>query len=80
MTSKEKANELFNKYFSEIRMPSDCEGCMQCVDRCGNMVAIAKKYSLMAVEEILNHHSQEQGLYRIDTYYWQQVKSELQSL
>ena len=54
MTAKEKANELFNKYFSEIRMPSDCEGCMQCVDRCGNMVAIAKKYSLIAVDEILD--------------------------
>jgi hypothetical protein len=54
MTPKEKANELFNKYFSEIRMPSDCEGCMQCVDRCGNMVAIAKKYSLIAVDEILD--------------------------
>ena len=40
----------------------------------------AKQCALIAVEEILNHHSQEQGLYRIDTYYWQQVKSELQSL
>jgi hypothetical protein len=39
----------------------------------------AKQCALMAVDEILNHHSQEQGLYRIDTYYWQQVKSELQS-
>jgi hypothetical protein len=40
----------------------------------------AKQCALIAVEEILNHHSQEQGLYRIDTYYWQQVKLELQSL
>jgi ferredoxin len=53
MTAKEKAKELFDKYFSEIRMPSDCEGCMQCIDKCGNMVAIAKKYSLIAVDEIL---------------------------
>ena len=41
---------------------------------------LAKQCALIAVDEILNHHSQEQGLYRIDTYYWQQVKSELQSL
>jgi hypothetical protein len=40
----------------------------------------AKQCALIAVDEILNHHSQEQGLYRIDTYYWQQVKLELQSL
>ncbi len=78
--AKEKAEELFNKYFSELRLPSDCEGCMQCVDRCGNMVAVAKKYALIALDEILSHHCQEQGLYRIDIYYWQKVKSELQSL
>jgi hypothetical protein len=88
MTPKEKANELFNKYFSEIRMPSDCEGCMQCVDRCGNMVAIAKKYSLMAVEEILNNncgsHTDEANATNseiyCDEYFWNDVKSELQSL
>jgi hypothetical protein len=88
MNAKEKANELFNKYFSEIRMPSDCEGCMQCVDRCGNMVAIAKKYSLMAVEEILNNncgsHTDEANATNseiyCDEYFWNDVKSELQSL
>ena len=53
MNAKEKANELFNKYFSELRLPSDCEGCMQCVDRCGNMVAVAKKYALIAVDEMI---------------------------
>jgi hypothetical protein len=74
MTPKEKANELFNKYFSEIRMPSDCEGCMQCVDRCGNMVAIAKKYSLIAVDEILD---------ACKTYlssYYLEVKKEIEKL
>jgi hypothetical protein len=80
MSAKEKAKELVDKYFSELRLPPDCEGCMQCVDRCGNMVAVAKKYALIAVDEILNHHSQEQGLYRIDTYYWQQVKTEIGNL
>ena len=37
-------------------------------------------YAETAVDEILNHHSQDQGLYRIDTYYWQQVKQELEKL
>jgi hypothetical protein len=44
------------------------------------MVAIAKKYSLIAVDEILNHHYQQKGLYKIDRYYFQQVKKELEKL
>jgi hypothetical protein len=40
----------------------------------------AKQCALIAVDEILNHHSQEQSLYRIDTYYWQQVKKEIEKL
>jgi hypothetical protein len=84
MTPKEKAEELFNKYFSEIRMPSDCEGCMQCVDRCGNMVAIAKKYALIAVDEVLNVWENQQprrfeewlGIFQ----YWQEVKQEIEKL
>lgn len=85
MTAQEKAEELFNKYFSEIRMPSDCEGCMMCVGRCGNMVSIAKKYSLIALDEIIKldifncncEWSDEDG----DTReYWQKVKQELEKL
>ena len=80
MTPKEKANDLFNKYFSELRFPSDCEGCMQCVDRCGNMVAVAKKYSLIAVDEIIECVGNGLGTTKFSKEYWQQVKSELQSL
>ncbi len=75
MTAQEKAEELFNKYFSEIRMPSDCEGCMMCVDRCGNMVAIAKKYSLIAVNEILGNMGADRGY-----TFWQEVKQEIEKL
>lgn len=74
MDPKLKAKDLVDKYFSELRMPSDCEGCMQCVDRCGNMVAIAKKYSLIAVDEILDV---------CKTYlssYYLEVKKELEKL
>jgi hypothetical protein len=38
----------------------------------------AKECALIAVDEIINHHSQEQGLYRIDQYYWEQVKTEIE--
>jgi hypothetical protein len=70
---KEKADELIDKMYYVGRY-DDKENYNPAMawER-------AKQCALMAVEEILNHHSQEQGLYRIDTYYWQQVKSELQS-
>jgi len=81
MIVKEKANELFNKYFSEIRMPSDCEGCMQCVDRCGNMVAVAKKYALIAVDEILTQNNVWiKQIGKGTNNYWQQVKTEIENL
>ena len=86
MNAKEKANELFNKYFSEIRMPSDCEGCMQCVDRCGNMVAVAKKYALIAVQnaveniEVIDAKMINDNFKEALLLYWEAVKSELQSL
>ena len=66
MNAKEKAKEMYDKMLNSdiMNMTKYC----------------AKQCALIAVDEIINHHSQEQGLYRIDTYYWQQVKSELQSL
>jgi hypothetical protein len=64
MNAKEKASELIVNYQLKCKSLDYQQ---------------AKKCALIAVEEILNHHSQEQGLYRIDIYYWQQVKSELQS-
>ena len=74
MNTKEKADELIDKmyYVGRYDDKEDYNPAMAW-ER-------AKQCALMAVDEILNHHSQEQGLYRIDTYYWQQVKSELQSL
>lgn len=70
MTPKEKAKELYHKYADALNIR----------DLQTTANPFAKQCALIAVEEIINHHSQEQGLYRIDTYYWQQVKSELQSL
>jgi hypothetical protein len=87
MSAKEKAEELVDKYFSELRLPPDCEGCMQCVDRCGNMVAVAKKYALIAVDEILKSNPIIPLEYMLESealdaavQYWQQVKTEIGNL
>ena len=75
MNAKEKAKELIEKYLKlDIEIGGQHDGYLTM------KMHDAKQCALIAVEEIINHHSQEQGLYRIDTYYWQQVKSELQSL
>ena len=70
MEAKEKAKELIDKY------KPLCGGYW------GGKInkEFAKQCALIAVDEILNHHSQEQGLYRIDTYYWQQVKNEINNI
>lgn len=82
MTPKEKAQDLFDKYFTQIRMPSDCEGCMQCVDRCNNMVYVAKKYALIAVDEIINldYDSLEYYGNLNSKEYWQKVKQEIEAI
>ena len=66
MNPKEKAEELIEKFDSTLTYLESKSKAKQC--------------ALIAVEEILNHHSQEQGLYRIDTYYWQEVNQELNKL
>ena len=66
MEAKEKAQLLFNQMLNTD---------LHCMTK-----YCAKKCALIAVEEILNHHAQEQGLYRIDTYYWKQVKTEINNL
>lgn len=68
MTPKEKANDILDEFWL--------------LDKVKPMLTEkqAKQCALIAVDEILNHHSQEQGLYRIDTYYWQEVKIELKKL
>ena len=71
MTPKHKAEELVLK-FREVPIE---DSLMWYVG-----YEISKEFALIAVDEILNHHSQEQGLYRIDTYYWQQVKKEIENL
>jgi hypothetical protein len=66
MTPKEKAEELVDRYDETLTYLES--------------KSKAKKCALIAVDEILNHHSQEQGLYRIDTYYWIKVQEEIEKL
>ena len=70
MTPKEKADELFNKMYQVKDIMGNYPMCFD----------TAKQCALIAVEEILNHHGQGSGLYRIDRYYWRQVKHELNKL
>ena len=82
MTPKEKAQDLFDKYFTQIKMPSDCEGCMQCVDRCDSMVYVAKKYALILVDEMINLDYDFLEYYGNlnSKEYWQEVKKEIEHL
>ena len=82
MTPKEKAQYLFDKYFTQIKMPSDCEGCMQCVDRCDSMVYVAKKYALILVDEMINLDYDFLEYYGNlnSKEYWQEVKKEIEHL
>jgi hypothetical protein len=70
MTPEEKAKELFDKFRNEI------------LSFLGDKMKDknAKRCALIAVDEILNHHHQEQGLYVIDKYFWLQVKKEIENL
>jgi len=71
MTPKEKAEELVLK-FREVPIEDSLLWYVG--------YEISKEFALIAVDEIINHHSQEQGLYRIDTYHWKQVKQEIENL
>jgi hypothetical protein len=72
MTAKEKSEDLFSTYRYALSIENAPLGMHKDI--------VAKQCALIAVDEILNHHSQEQGLYRIDTYYWQEVKTEIEKL
>lgn len=69
MTPEEKAKELVLRY---LKIDNNTKEWFNS--------HIAKRCALIAVDEILNHHYQEQGLYRIDKYFWEQVKKEIEKL
>jgi hypothetical protein len=74
MTPKEKAKELFDKMVFQIEwnaQPSTVNG-------------VAKQCVLIAVDEIINNNSKIPGLLTQDTmhntWYWQEVKQEIEKL
>lgn len=71
MTPKEKAQELYHKYFSMIKIESP-------IDRVSS-IPYVKQCALIAVDEILYVIV---GIYDFDSLneYWQEVKKELQNL
>lgn len=75
MTPKEKAQELIDKFSERRKILTETKGWITHVDS-----SKANGHALTAVDEILNHHHQSQGLYRIDRYFWEQVKKEIQSI
>ena len=75
MTPKQKANELIDKFSERRKILTETKGWVEYIDS-----SKAKGHALIAVDEILNHHYQEEGLYLIDKYFWKEVKKELEKL
>ena len=75
MTPKEKAKELIDKFSERTKFFDEYAGWLIHLDS-----SKAKEHALTAVDEIINHHYQSQGLYRIDSYFWQEVKKEIEKL
>ena len=80
MTAKEKALELFDKYFLLHESATDENGVwvLSALNR-----GLAKKCALIAVDEILeaitfNMYDDED--YNKEDYYWEQVKIEIEKL
>lgn len=73
MTPKEKSKDLINSFYYALPNNGSETGLNSTTIRYKEAIQCA----LICVDEVLTHHSQEQGLYKIDTYYWQEVKNEL---
>jgi hypothetical protein len=76
MSPQEKAKELVEKYRGVAHSDFHNQTGYDEAQREENQ----KQCALIAVDEILNHHLTEQGLYRIDRYYWQEVKKQIDKL
>ena len=72
MTPHEKAKELYNKYFTMIKIESY-------IDRVSS-IPYVKKCALIAVEEILNDPFYTNTINISGVYYWQEVKKEIEAL
>jgi hypothetical protein len=73
MTSKEKANELFGKYYSRIEHTLSEE-------HSPHERFICKQCALVAVDEIINNLVYSPTDYGASITFWQQVKKEIEKL
>ena len=69
MTPKQKANELFFKYYEIIKRTLSL-----------NHVIIAKKGAIISVDEILKSHNNLYGVNSEKTKYYLEVKKEIEKL
>lgn len=71
MTPKEKAKELFDKYFLLHESATDENGVwvVSALNK-----GLAKKCALIAIDEIIEHCNY------INKWYWQEVKQEIEKL
>ena len=73
MTPKEKAQELIYKFSTPIKVFDYLEGWVIHIDS-----SKAKGHALVAVDEILNINSVDKDFSL--SFYWQDVKDEIQNL
>lgn len=69
MTPKEKAEEMFHKFY----------GVKAYNEMCNMTMFEAKQCALIAVDEIINNINTS-SLYFSDIMYWRQVKNEIEKL
>ena len=77
MTPKEKAKELFDRYFLKVENGIDENGAWICIALNKGM---AKGCAIIAVDEILNHEASFHSVLDGATDYWQEVKQEIEKL
>lgn len=82
MTLKEKAKDLYDKYFMKMESGIDNDGVWICMALNHGM---AKSCALIAVDEILNALDSDRiiygSVYRFEEHeFWEEVKQEIKSL
>lgn len=73
MTAKEKAEELIKKFSERRKILTETKGWVEYINS-----SMAKTHALVAVDEILNINSVDKDFSL--SFYWQDVKDEIQNL
>ena len=73
MTPIEKANELIKKFSERRKILTETKGWVEYINS-----SMAKTHALVAVDEILNINSVDKDFSL--SFYWQEVKQEIENL